>query len=51
MDLYSILGLSPSASAAEIRRAYRRLSRRYHPDINPGDKAAEALYRRISEAY
>ena len=51
MDLYSLLGLSPAASAADIRRAYRRLARRYHPDINPGDKAAETLYRRISEAY
>src|SRR3954451_8330299 len=51
MDLYSLLGLAPGASPAEIKRAYRRLSRRYHPDINPGDKAAETLYRRISEAY
>jgi molecular chaperone DnaJ len=51
MDLYSLLGLAPGASSAEIKRAYRRLSRRYHPDINPGDRAAESLYQRISEAY
>src|SRR5829696_6957290 len=51
MDLYSLLGLAPGATPADIKRAYRRLSRRYHPDINPGDKAAESLYRRISEAY
>src|SRR5690348_16966166 len=51
MDLYALLGLAPGASPADIKRAYRRLSRRYHPDINPGDKAAETLYRRISEAY
>lgn len=51
MDLYSLLGLAPGATPAEIKRAYRRLSRRYHPDINPGDRAAETLYRKISEAY
>ena len=51
MDLYSLLGLAPGATPADIKRAYRRLSRRYHPDINPGDKAAETLYKRISEAY
>jgi molecular chaperone DnaJ len=51
MDLYSLLGLAPGASAADIKRAYRRLARRYHPDINPGDRAAETLYKRISDAY
>jgi molecular chaperone DnaJ len=51
MDLYSLLGLAPGASPAEIKRAYRRLARRYHPGINPGDRAAESLYGRIAEAY
>lgn len=51
MDLYALLGLAPGATPADIKRAYRRLSRRYHPDINPGDRAAELLYQRISEAY
>ena len=51
MELYALLGLSPAASAAEIKRAYRRLARRYHPGINPGDRAAESLFGRISEAY
>src|SRR2546423_12895829 len=51
MDLYSLLGLAPGASPADIKRAYRRLARRYHPGINPGDRAAESLYGRISEAY
>jgi molecular chaperone DnaJ len=51
MDLYSLLGLAPGASSSDIKRAYRRLARRYHPGINPGDRAAESLYQRISEAY
>jgi molecular chaperone DnaJ len=51
MDYYSILGLESDASSLDIKRAYRRLSRRYHPGINPGDRAAEAMFRRISEAY
>ena len=48
---YVILGLAPGASTADIKRAYRRLARRYHPGINPGDRAAEALFQRITEAY
>src|SRR6516165_7209691 len=51
MDLYALLGLAPGASSSDIKRAYRRLARRYHPGINPGDRAAESLYQRISEAY
>ena len=51
MDLYVILGLEHGATEAEIKRAYRRLARRYHPDINPGDRAAEARFRQILEAY
>jgi molecular chaperone DnaJ len=51
VDLYALLGVTRAASAADIGRAYRRLARRYHPGINPGDRAAEAMFRRISEAY
>ena len=51
MDLYSILGLEPGASVSEIKRAYRRLARRHHPGINPGDRQSEALFQRIAEAY
>ena len=51
MDYYAVLGLAPGASVSDVKRAYRRLSRRYHPGVNPGDRAAEALFRRITEAY
>ena len=51
MDYYTILGVEPDATSVAIRRAFRRLSRLYHPGVNPGDRAAEAMYRRITEAY
>src|SRR5260221_5372575 len=51
MDLSPRPGPAPGASPADIKRAYRRLARRYHPGINPGDRAAESLYGRIAEAY
>jgi molecular chaperone DnaJ len=49
--LYIVLGLQPSATDTDIKRAYRRLARRYHPDINPGDRTAEARFRQVLEAY
>src|SRR5688572_18276952 len=51
MDLYVILGLRHGATESEIKRAYRRLARRFHPDINPGDQMAEARFRQILDAY
>jgi molecular chaperone DnaJ len=51
MDFYATLGLDQTASTADIKRAYRRLARRYHPGVNPGDRAAEAMFRRVAEAY
>src|SRR5438045_4353037 len=51
MDLYVILGLERGATAADIKRAYKRLARKYHPDINPGDHAAAQQFRQIAEAY
>ena len=51
MDFYLILGVEPEASLREVKRAYTRLARRYHPDINPGDREAEAFYRQATEAY
>ncbi|MCS6861962.1 MAG: molecular chaperone DnaJ [Abditibacteriales bacterium] len=50
-DYYHILGVSRTASEKEIKQAYRRLARKYHPDINPADKAAEAKFKEINEAY
>lgn len=51
MDLYIVLGIERGAAAAEIKRAYRRLARRLHPDINPGDGEAEVRFRQVVEAY
>src|SRR4029453_19675360 len=51
MDFYIILGLQRNASLGEIKRAYKRLARKYHPDINPGDRTAVSHFRQISEAY
>jgi len=50
MDLYIILGLERQATLGQIKRAYKRLARRYHPDINPGDAVAAAQFRQIAEA-
>src|SRR4029453_7851787 len=51
MDLYELLGLARGATLIEIKRSYSRLARKYHPDINPGDNAAEAQFREITRAY
>ena len=50
-DPYDVLGVSKSASADEIQKAYRKLSKKYHPDRNPGDKQADASYKEVQEAY
>lgn len=51
MDLYALLGVTRAASADEIGRAYRRLARRYHPGVNPGDARAAAMYEDIEQAF
>ena len=51
MDLYALLGVGRGASAGEIERAYRRLARRSHPGINPGDRAAAEMFRRVQHAF
>ncbi len=50
-DYYRILGVGRGASEKEIKEAYRRLARKYHPDVNPGDKSAEQKFKEVNEAY
>lgn len=50
-DYYEVLGVSRSASDSELKSAYRKLAKKYHPDMNPGDKEAEAKFKEASEAY
>src|SRR5215210_6381039 len=50
-DYYSTLGVAKTASQKEIKQAFRKLARKHHPDVNPGDKAAETWFKDINEAY
>ena len=50
-DYYSTLGVAKTASEKEIKQAFRKLARKYHPDVNPGDKSAEAKFKEVNEAY
>jgi DnaJ-class molecular chaperone len=50
-DYYKVLGVSKGASADDIKKAFRKLARKYHPDVNPGDKKAEEKFKEINEAY
>ena len=51
VSYYEILGVERKARLADIKKAYRRLARKFHPDLNPGDKRAEERFKQISEAY
>src|SRR6266700_6800228 len=50
-DYYGILGVPRTAKEADIKKAYRRLARKHHPDVNPGDKSAEERFKKVQEAY
>src|ERR687893_1325098 len=49
-DYYATLGVAKTASEKEIKQAFRKLARKYHPDVNPGDAAAEARFKELNEA-
>src|SRR5712691_2240504 len=50
-DYYSVLGVPRTATDKDIKTAYRKLARKHHPDVNPGDKSSESLFKQIGEAY
>ena len=50
-DFYKVLGVDRKASADDIRKSYKRLARKYHPDVNPGDKSAEEKFKQVAGAY
>ena len=50
-DYYEVLGVDKNADDATIKKAYRKMAKQYHPDLNPGDKSAEAKFKEVNEAY
>ena len=50
-DYYATLGVPKTATAKEVKQAFRKMARKYHPDVNPGDKSAEGRFKEINEAY